>query len=189
MSKSFAKIDALTGVDIGISYPHHEIHGGSSFVCDAVDIDMGDTDTLVLAFQTAAGTKRVHILVDYITLTGGHVDILEGPTWDNESGDLNPIFNRKREAAMESSNILEDSGQAPFTATDNMILNPANLAGGTIVHCLYAFGNKNQFSGGAREVDELILKPDTQYAYRFTADAASNAAQMTLNWYEHTDLA
>lgn len=47
------------------------------------------------------------------------------------------------------------------------------------------------FSGSlaaaGRDTTEFLLRPDTQYAYVFTSLDDDNAAQITLNWYEHTD--
>lgn len=181
------EFNSLFPVPVVINVPHHEIHEGGSFTSNGVDTSMGLNDTLILAFQTPAGTKRAHVLHRFITLTGGHIEVIEGPTWDNQTGALQPIYNRKREAAMGSSVLLEDQAQAGFVASDNLILNPTTVAGGTVIHTLYAYGNKNSFTGAARDTDELLLKPDTQYAYKFTSDAASNAAQIMLDWYEHTD--
>lgn len=169
-----------------IDYAHHEAHEGDAFETTAVDTAMGDGDDIVLAFKTPAGTKRMHLLVEFATAAGGHVDILEGPTWTNQSGSLNPIFNRKREVSMGSSGVLEDQAQAGFVASDNMILDPTSLAGGTLIHTHYTFGS-NKTPATGRGVTEWLLKPDTQYAIRITADGVSNGCQLRLEWYEHTD--
>ncbi len=180
--------DALTNALVSIEYGHHEAHEGHSFISDVVNIAMADEETLVLAFKTPIGTKRVHMLIDFATLAGGHVDIIEGPTWDSESGSLHSIYNRKREASMINSDLLEDSGQPTFTATNNLILNPTNLAGGIIPHDLYGFGKKEKFPAQGRDTNELILKPDTQYDIKFISDAGSNKGHLILNWYEHIDI-
>lgn len=186
-SDRLAEFDNLFKVPIVIDVGHHEVHEGDAFVCDAIDDTMGDNDTLALAFKTMAGTKRVHMLVGFTTLVGGLLELVEAPTWDNQSGAQHPIYNRLRQASMGSSGLLEDESSAGFLATDNLILNPTTLAGGTVIHSISAYGTKNFFSGAGRDVEEFILKPATQYAYRFTADGGSNAAHITLNWYEHTD--
>ena len=91
---------------------------------------------------------------------------------------------------MESSTLLEDKTATPnFTATDNILNKVAGLALGaaTQIQHFYAFGNNQKAGGTKRDQDEVILKPDTQYAYVFTGDGANNKAQVILNWYEHTD--
>lgn len=181
------KFDELQSMPVVISEPHYEVHEGGAFVVSTVDITLDNAATMILAFKTMAGTKRAHMLTNFTTLTGGHVDLIEGPAWTAESGSTIAIFNRKREASMGSSGLLENSDQAAFTATDTVILNPTGLSGGTIIHILYGFGQKNQFTASGRDVEEILLKPDTQYAARFVSDAASNKALLELNWYEHTD--
>jgi len=173
---------------VWISFEHHEAHAGDSFTCNAVDLVMALNDTLILAFKTPAGTKRTHVVMSFSTLVGGDLQMLEGPTWNNQTGSKHPIYNRKREAVMNSSTLLEDQAQVGFVASDNLILNPVNLAGGTDIHNIWAFGKKDKLSAGSmRDLEELILKPDTQYAMIFTSNGANNKAQVILNWYEHTD--
>jgi len=186
-SSRLAGLDSLFKVLVTIDSVHHEIHEGSSFVTSSVDIAMGNGDTLVLSFKTPSGTKRVHMISDFATFAGGYLDIIEGPIWDNQTGILSSITNRKREAIMNSSILLEDSGQAAFTATDNAIFNPTGLSGGTVLHTVYGFGKKDKVAPASGYQTEIILKPDTQYAYRFTSDSASNEGQITLNWYEYSD--
>ncbi len=183
------RMDALTHTLQVISYPHHEIHGGSSFLSDIVDESMGDDDTLILAFKTPPGSKRIHLLIEASTLVGGDVVLWENPSWASESGSLNPIINRNRQATMDSSILLEDQAQAAFTASDNLVGNPTDWSTveATELHHVYAWGlNNRAVAGAARDVNEWILKPGTKYGIIFTADGGSNKAQVILNWYEHT---
>lgn len=181
------KFDEIQSMPVYQSEPHYEVHEGGAFVLDVVHLTLDNAATIILAFKTMSGTKRAHMMTNFMTLTGGHVDIIEAPTWTAESGTLVTIYNRKRLASMTNSGLLENKGQATFTASNGLILNPDDFADGTIIHDLYGFGQKNQFNAGGRDIEEIILKPDTQYAVRFVSDAASNKAQLELNWYEHTD--
>ena len=180
------RIDAATSSLQAILYAHHEIHAGSSFASQAVDLTMSNTDTLVLAWKTPDTTKWGHFTMEFITNGDAHIELLEGPTWNNQSGSLNPIYNRNRNSA-NSSVFLEDSGQAAFTATDNLILNPTGLAGGTAVDAKYTFGEKEKVQGGGRGRQEWVLKQNTQYAAVVTSDTDNNKCQNILNWYEHTN--
>lgn len=186
-SERLAEFDSLFKTLPSIDSAHSEVHEGDTFATGAVDITLANTETLALAFKTMAGTKRAHLVMEFSTLTGGHIELIEGPTWTNQTGTKNPIHNRKREASMKSSGLLEDQAQAEFVASDNVILNPAVLAGGTALHTVYGFGKKEKFPAGGRDLTEWLLKPDTQYAVKFTSDAGSNMAQLILCWYEHTD--
>jgi len=179
-----AKFDPMFAVPVVNSVEHYEIHEGHAFKCNAVDTAMADTDELALCCKTPAGTKLIHVIYEFSTLTGGHLDLVEGPTWTTGSGAQHAIFNRLRAVAMASSVLLEDTTSA-FVANDAMVLSPAALAGGTVVDSVYAFAVKNRFSGAGRDGNEWVLQPDTTYAFRFVATAAANAAQILLHWYEH----
>lgn len=180
-------VDDLNGAVSVIPYEHKEIHSKDSFHVDTTDTSMANNDTLVVAFKTPAGTKRGHMVIGFHSKGMANIQMLEGPTWDNESGSLLPIYNRFREDAPDSSVLLEDAGQASFTATNNLILNPASLAGGAALDTLYTFASRNRETGGSRGIHEWVLEPDEQYAIVLTANEASNAGQLIVDWYEHTD--
>ena len=185
---SVGGIDKVSGALAVVSFAHHEIHEGDSFFADVVDLVMANADTINIVFKTPPGTKRAHMTFGFSTAVGGHVDVLEGPTWNQGTGTAVGIFNRKREATMNSSMLLEDLNQVAFTASDELILNPTGLAGGTTIHDVYAFGAQKVPAGG-REENEILLLPDSTYCMCFTADGANNKGQLVLNWYEHTDSA
>jgi hypothetical protein len=175
---------ALTTVD----YAHHEIHSGSFFHAMVVDASMADTETISLAFKTPTGTKRVHMFYRWESKAGGHIEILEGPAWTQGTGVATAIYNRKRLTSMTASGVLEDRNQVAFTASNQVIASPTITNAGTVIETVYAFGATRTAAGG-RDDNEIILKPDTTYAYRFTADGNTNAGWLSLNWYEHTDAA
>ena len=102
------RLDAMTHTLQTMSYEHHEIHAGSSFMSDFVDSDMADDETIILAFKTPPGKKLIHMLVEASTLVGGDVALWEGPSWTVETGTLNPIVNRNRDGTPNSSILLED---------------------------------------------------------------------------------
>jgi hypothetical protein len=181
------EFDPLFKAPLWIDIGHHEIHEGDAFLCSYADISMANTDTFVVAFKTIAGTKRMHLLYSFNTLAGGHLDIYKDSTWDAETGSLLPIYNHLQLDTSASSTMLENQSTAGFTATDNLILDPTNLSHGTkVIPSDYVFGN-NQKSGETRSTAEIILEPDTLHTILFTADGGSNAGQVKLNWYEHTD--
>jgi len=184
------KMDGITRASISATLWHHEVHDGHGFVTsmEATAATMGSGVTETLTFKTPTGTKRIHMVVDFITLTGGKVEVIEGCDWTAESGTTTVIFNRKRLASMTDSGILEDSGVSTFAATNSMSRTADSFGGGTVLlPVLHAFGAKNKFTGAARDAAEWVLKPDTKYGVRFTSAAASNSFQTILNWYEHTD--
>ncbi len=186
-----AIMDIVFKVPVTIDTGHYAIHNSKSFTADVVDETLSDDATIILAFKTMAGIDRAHMIFEFTTLVGGDLRIWQGPTWTAETGSLVSIINRKRLASMTSSGLLENSGQAAFTASDAVILNPTGLNTGsaTELHHLFAWGKKERLAGGnVRDANEWVLKPDTQYAAVFTADGGSNKAQIILNWYENTDV-
>ncbi len=68
-----------------------------------------------------------------------------------------------------------------------MILNPTGFAIGTAIDEVYTFGEKEKVQAGGRGTKEWMLEQNTQYAVRLTSDVSSNAGQIILDWYEHTD--
>lgn len=187
-STRLCKFDPLRKVVITQDPVHNEIHNGTSFSMVHVDTAMNNADSFVLVFKTPDGTTRAHMVIEFSTLAGGHVDIIEGPTWDTNTGTDVTIFNRKRLDVMTSSVLLEDKTATPaFTATDKALLDPTAFAGGIIIHTIYAFGITARQTAVMRGTTEWLLKPDTTYGIRFTADGANNGGQLVLNWYEHTD--
>lgn len=184
-------IDSMSAALNSIDFAHHEKHEGNSFESGAVDETLADNETIILAFKTMTGTKRAHIFFGFHTLVGGDLAVWEEATWTTNTGTLIPIYNDKREVSMNSSGLLEDKTATPtFTATNNILLNPTGLGTGSAINIYprYAWGQRNQIlAGGERDIEEKILKPDTQYAVVFTADGGSNKGQIILGWYEHTD--
>lgn len=179
-----ADFDTLFKIPVVIDVAHHEIHEGCAYKVSVFDSVMGIADQLIIAFKTPAADKRVHLLMEFITLTGGLLSLVEGPTWDNTSGTLRTIFNRKRD--LTGSGLETDKGGA-FSATNQILENPTTFAGGATIDTIIAHGQKNQFAGSGRDVNEWVLDPATQYGVVFTSVAASNQAQIWADWYEHED--
>ena len=182
-------LDELTDAAIGIDYPHHEIHEGSAFVCDFADMVMADTDTIIFAFKSMAAPVRAHLAMEFTTLVGGNLELWQGATWTAETGAEAPIINRNL-GSSNSSGLLANQAQAGFVAADVLVVNPTglNTGGAESVHHIYAWGSQSKGStGGNRDTEELILKPDTAYALVFTGAGANNAGQVIMNWYESTD--
>jgi hypothetical protein len=178
--------DPVSGAMVGITYPHHEIHEGDAFITDAVDESMANTDTLILAFRTPpTDSPRIHMVMSFAAKAAGHLDFIEGPTWTNQTGSQNPIYNRARFSS-NTSDLREDQSSATFQATGNVILNPTGLAGGTVLESFYTWSDKKSTTQ-QRGQAEFVLNTDVQYVVRFTADEATNAGQIILDWYEHTD--
>jgi hypothetical protein len=181
------RVDSTTDVLTVIGYLHHEAHAGNFFRCYAEAPTLGAGATLVLAFKTPdASPKHAHLGISFGVKVDGFCDLVRGPTWTNQSGTLEPIFNR-RHPSTKTSFLLEDQAQAGFVASSQLNKDPTSLSGGTAIRIgrLWSAGVK---VGQSREAGgEWILAPNTQYAVRLTAVSASNGGHLQLDWYEHTD--
>ena len=180
------ELDNLFKALLVIDTAHHEIHEGDGFHCVGADTSMSDAETLILAFKTPAGTKRAHMTFDYGALVAGRLELIEGPTWTEETGSAANIFNHQR-ASSKTPMLLENRAQVTFTASEEMILNPTGLSGGTAILLGHVYGSKQAGGGRDRGTAEWVLAPGVAYAVRFTADGNSNAGVIILDWYEHTD--
>ncbi len=180
-------IDDSSNSLVGVDFWSHKIHAGKFYQTSAVDLSMSINDTLVLAFKTPAGENQAHLAIDFVTNGDAHLDLIEGGDWDVETGSLMPIRNRLTIGA-DPSDLLEAAGQAGFDATGNLILNPDNLTGGTILDTQYTFTPIPKGEGGDMAQREWVLQPDTQYAVRVTSDVNNNKCQLKLNWYEHVNI-
>ena len=169
--------DPTTEALTTISLLHHEAHAGNFFRCFVEAAALGAAGTLVAAFKTPTGNKFGHMGISFDVKVDGYVDLIEGPTWDNQSGTLAPIYNRRR-ASTNASVMLEDQGQLTFIASGNLNKDPTTLAGGTAIRIgrLWSAGVK---VGQSRQAGgEWILDSDTQYDVRLTAVSAENGGTL-----------
>ena len=181
------EFDNLFQVPVIQTIGHHEIHEEDTFTCGATDTSMVDSEVIMIAFKSGSGTKRMHLLYDFASKAGGHIDLYKNSTWDAETGTLLPIYNSFQKPTTKASTVLENQAQAGFVASGNMILNPNNVVlGQKVMPSDYAFGAVKS-PAGSRAENERIIQVDTQHVACYTADGNSNAGQLHLEWYEHTD--
>lgn len=185
------RMDKLSGAGIGITFTEHNVHEGSAFIADFDDDTMADNDTIILAFKTMAAPIKAHMIIGFTTKVGGVIEMFEGATWTAQTGTEVAIINRKRTGTPPSSGLLANQAQAGFVAADVVNANPTglNVGGATRIQRIIAWKPQGVGEvGGERDVAELLLREQTQYAIRFTADGATNAAEVFMDWYEHEDV-
>lgn len=179
-------VDQTSSALMVIAFAHHELHEGDSYEVTAADESMSNNDTLIIAFRTGA-TKNTHMLISFQATIAGHIDLIEGPTWDTNTGTATTVHNRRRDSS-NTSLIEEDKSDTPAWTAGAVLVNPTGLADGTVIDTRYALAAQAaREGGGERGTVEWVLTTSTQYAVRFTADGNSNGGFVSLNWYEHTD--
>ena len=179
-----AIVDQGSSALVGVSFAHHNLHAGKSYEVTAVDLSMQDTDKLIVAFRTGA-TGNVHLLIEFATTIGGHLELIEGPTWTTNTGTATTVYNRRFDSS-NTSLIEEDKSDTPAWTAGAVLVNPTGLSGGTVKDVRYLLAANAAREGGARRgTSEWVLAPSTQYAVKYTADGNSNGGFVSLTWYEH----
>ena len=166
---------------------HYEIHEGDSFTAFNDELTMASTETINFAFKTPpATTKEIHMVIEYETLIGGFIEILEAATWTAQTGTAYVPINRHRNSLNESA-LLGDETTTVFTANEIAFdVTTILTTNATTIYLDRAPGAQNKKAHAARAMEEFIFKAETTYVIRFTAVGASNSGFIRLSWYEHT---
>lgn len=160
-----------------ISYEHHQIHQGNSFVAfqrtalDGLDI----ASPLTFWFVPIIGQDNPHVLVKANLGAQGYLEIFEDDG-DNDhfnvsGADAFTPINRNR-LSSNVSNVNVFTGVTVTQATAECLIYAetlGNLIGGEYSH--------NQ---------EFIFVAGTQYLIRLSTFADNNEGSLVLDWYERT---
>jgi len=184
------QLDACTFALPILDYDHYEIHAGSSFHCwyEQTVSDIGDET--IIAFKTSNTAKYLHMFAHFLSTAAAEARLLEAPTITDNTGASLAVYNRDRNSAVASGVI--DTSQSPDVANQATYFTEAtqgNVTGGTeITHWHLQADSGNKPAGGeARALNELMLKPDTLYAFVIESlTDEDNTCEVRLNWYEHT---
>ena len=187
------RVDASTWVTTGIDYAHHEIHSGSSYHAHYGQFVSDTNDRSIITFRTPNTTKLLHMFARGSSTALANWYVWEGPTITNNTGAPLTIFNRRRDSANTSG--VWDTSQNPDVqgqATYFTELTMGNVTAGTAIEDQFiGSGSGPRASGGeSRSEEELILLPNTLYAFEIKSlTADDNYHDIELNWYEHADRA
>jgi len=169
--RSFIKTDRMTNAVITIDYSHHEIHGGSHFKAGFQDSAMNTSETIEIMFVTPDTTKHAHWSLTAQSSGAATVEVYEGGT--ATGGTAVTIWNRNR----NSDN----------TAGVTVFHTPSITADGTKMATKWIGGSgfRTDVSGEHRGDSEFILKQNTKYIVRATANADGIEVAIGGDWYEH----
>lgn len=171
-----------------LNLEHHEVHAGDHYTAFIVDEVMSDGEVIVIDFKTPNTNKVVHLITIFTATIAGHIDILEAGTWTRGSISTINIINSNRNSS-NTSGILQNGAQTVFTA--NSKLHGVFAALQSLANTTNVFQQFLLAAGGAKEggkdrgTEEVVLKKNTTYVIRFTADGNSNGGAIRLSWYEH----
>ena len=190
------RVDSMTGAQLGIDYPHHEIHGGSSFAVDYSETTAATDDHRTgIAFTTpAAASGRVHFIVTATASQPAEFFLLESAVFvDGTQGTPGTVMNRFRGNANTSavSNLEGAANANSFSKFDEAEFTAATFTGGGtgLAHGILEGGSGPFAVGGAsRGAQEWILDASTIYCFYIqNIGANANTHNIEANWYEHVD--
>ena len=168
------QLDQFTGFPCVVQSDHAYIHQGKAFTLSGKSGSVAAGATFIISFQTPSN-KYAHLRPSIISSTAnlGELRIAEGSTFS--SGSAATAYNRNYNSS-KTSGITIKTG---VTMTVE----------GTIKHyfCIGTGGNPSQNSGGGSgEANERVLKPSTDYTFRFENIGSSTATVFYYDifWYE-----
>ena len=164
-------LDEMTRALVMISYEHHEIHEGSLFYAEFVDATMVDTNKLELIIVTPDTTRHAHMFFGVSVTGASTTQIYQDVT---TSADGTAVTRKNRH------------GNSSNTATVVVTHTPTITNDGALFQTKYC-GATGKFSADGedqRSENEWLLKQNTKYLFRLTADA-NIKGKIFCNWYEH----
>lgn len=169
-----------------ILWEHWQIHRGNMYHAFLGDETMADGDTHNFAFKTPASTSGyVHMTVDWAVKVGGHIKILEAPTWTAQSGTAFTPINANR-GSSNTSILTGNETTTTFTANEIAYdVTTILTTNATTIDEQYIFGGLIGDGSSKYAQNEYILKASTTYIIELTADGGSNAGSLRLSWYEY----
>ena len=175
------ELDSMTGAQKSIDYAHHEIHDGKTF---RVQGYTASGTSLIIAFQVGNVGIAPHMVFDWVAEAAGTLNLYEGPTWTTNTGTRRSVKQSNRNST--NTSILEGDGNGAggFVANE-VVIDPTGLAGGTVISMKGWFAPKNAGGSEGTRQREIILKPNTKYAFVMAPTGAASGMQVRLEWYEH----
>lgn len=182
-------LDSSTEAATTISYPHHEIHSGSSFFVNYSVASLGamttPDDAITLTFTTPNTTKWGHFTFSASGPASALVRFIEGSTGGgaDPTGTLT-ILNSNRNSTKTSAMINVEATPAAGSVSYDATV----LTGGTDLWTQYLEGSGGPQAAGAGTGtrNEIILKQNTIYQLSILS-TTTTPASLYMSWYEHTD--
>lgn len=167
------RIDPSTHSMQTIDYAHHEIHSGSHFKAGYQNIALDNNDTLDLLFVTPNTTKWAHFVMTAKATAKCSVAIYEGTT-TSADGTAVTIWNRNRNSIKTPTVVVTHTPTVTSVGTK------------MAEHWMGTDGKDPQ-GGDARGDSEFMLKQNTKYLVRLTAEDNAMKGAIGGDWYEHED--
>ncbi len=184
-------VDRSTEANTGITYAHHEIHSGSSYMVSAGQTVSDTNDRTAISLVTGNTAKWCHMIVSATAGASSWFYVREGATITDNQGATLTVYNRNRNSP-KTSGVIDTSsnpdlvGSVTYFAEADQADYTEN--GALIYQELLSSGNKSKGGGDARGTTEIILKQNTVYLFYLKAtNNDDNIQNIILDWYEHTN--
>ena len=172
-------IDKSTETLQTIDYEHHEIHSGSHFfVCGYSDLAINNV--FQLTFVTPNTTAWSHFIWKLDTESETLWEIYEGATITTPLTSAITPLNNNRNSDKISGNTLRSELHTNLVGADASV----DVSGATLLCAGISGAGKT--GGNDNREQEVILKQNTIYSIRATANAAG-FVDFLMEWYEHID--
>jgi len=171
------RVDDSTGALIGITYEHHEVHGGSHYHIDDIqDISIGDYYDIQIT--TPNTTKWSHFLFKLSCENETEWWLWENVAINTAGTTITPLNNNRN--STNTSNLTV----AGILNTSLALANADTaVAGATEIH--HGIVGSGRDGGDFNRGSEIILKQNEDYTLRVVATVAG-FVNFNLEWYEHT---
>lgn len=166
---------------------YQKINNGSGYHCCVADTSMADTETLNLCFKTPTDCL-IHIKHQFSAKAAGNLAIYEDATWSGGKTGVQRSIIPKNRYNQRTSHMYDDWGEnvsgSGYWGQSGMMKYGVSGLSGNLLCRDYVFASKFFGSSEAILDSKMVLKTGTQYAYVYTANAATNAGQIILDWDE-----
>jgi len=166
-------VDPSTHAIVCIDHSAHEICEGNKFYAEHVDAAMANAAKIEMLIVTPNSTKWAHAFIGVSVTGASTLQIYEAPTVTNPGTPLVKV-NRNRNSDIAATVVITHT--------------PATTDDGTLIQTKYC-GATGKFSADGedqRNENMWLLKQNTKYLVRLTADADGIKGKIFCNWCEHT---
>ena len=164
-------LDPLTLDLIQIEEPHAHIHEGVYFTCPDFATNIQIVSPKYWRIAAPNTSRRIHFIATISASAGCRIEFFEAPNI-NAAGTALSIFNNDR----NSPNVATALAFKDTTVnSDGALIDVSKLGGNTV---------QTKIGGNSRTNIEFILKQNTSYTIKVTADADGLTAALEMQWYE-----
>jgi len=163
--KNIFNTDDVENSLVTMDLAHHEVHEGEHFFLRSYDFVPLNNGLGFLFYLN--GSDDMHIIIEVFNKIEANYSLIENPTITNNGTKID-YLNRNRN----------------YNDTDSIIIfkNPT-FSGGKYI-AKNSFGERRQFGGEARDINELIFKRNTSYVlYVENIGNGINTINYIFDWY------